>query len=124
MNQRNTLLFGGVFGCTAVMLGAFGAHALKETLSATGRIDTYELAVKYQFYHALALLLAGVLMGQFGSKFLRHAALSFSLGILFFSGSLYILSFTGQKILGAVTPFGGVFFIIGWILLILGLYKK
>ena len=124
MNQRSTLLFGGFFGCTAVMLGAFAAHALKETLSATGRIDTYELAVKYQFYHALALLLVGLLMDQFGSKFLRHSALSFSLGILFFSGSLYVLSLTGQKILGAVTPIGGLFFILGWILLVLGVYKK
>ena len=124
MNQRNTLLLGGTFGCAAVALGAFGAHALKEILSATGRIDTYELAVKYQFYHALALLLTGVLMGQFGSKFLRHSGLSFCLGILFFSGSLYVLSFTGQKMLGAVTPIGGLFFILGWIFLILGVYKK
>lgn len=124
MNQRNTLLFGGIFGCAAVALGAFGAHALKEILSATGRIDTYELAVKYQFYHSLGLLLVGLLMGQFGSKFLRHSALSFSLGILFFSGSLYVLSLTGQKILGAVTPIGGLFFILGWILLVLGVYKK
>jgi len=124
MNQRNTLLIGGVFGCTAVMLGAFAAHALKDMLVATGRIDTYELAVKYQFYHSLALLLVGLLMGQFGSKILRYSALSFSIGILFFSGSLYVLSLTGKTILGAVTPIGGLFFILGWILLVLGVYKK
>ena len=124
MNQRNTLLAGSVFGCTAVALGAFAAHALKESLVATGRIDTYEIAVKYQFYHALALLLVGLLMGQFGSKSLRHSALSFSLGILLFSGSLYVLSFTGQRIMGAVTPIGGLFFILGWILLASGVYKK
>ena len=124
MDQRNTLLFGGIFGCTAVMLGAFGAHALKETLSATGRIDTYELAVKYQFYHALAMLLAGLLMDRFQSKYLRHSALSFSTGILFFSGSLYILSLTGQKFLGAITPIGGLCFILGWIFLMIAVYKK
>jgi uncharacterized membrane protein YgdD (TMEM256/DUF423 family) len=124
MNQRNTLLIGGIFGCTAVMLGAFAAHALKEMLVATGRIDTYELAVKYQFYHSLALLLVGLLMGHFGSKFLRHSALSFAIGILFFSGSLYVLSLTGKTIMGAVTPIGGLFFILGWILLVLGVYKK
>lgn len=124
MNQRNTLLLGGIFGCTAVAVGAFGAHALKEILSATGRIDTYELAVKYQFYHALALLLVGLLMGQFASKFLRYSAMSFSLGIIFFSGSLYVLSLTGQRILGAITPVGGLFFILGWILLLPGIYKK
>jgi uncharacterized membrane protein YgdD (TMEM256/DUF423 family) len=124
MNQRNTLLWGAAFGCVAVLVGAFGAHALKETLSATGRIDTYELAVKYQFYHALALLLTGLLMGQSGSRFLRYSSISFLLGILFFSGSLYILSLTGQKILGAITPIGGLAFILGWGFLIIGVTKK
>lgn len=124
MNQRNTLLTGAAVGCIAVLVGAFGAHALKETLSATGRIDTYELAVKYQFYHALALLLTGLLMGQFNSKFLRYSAVTFSLGIVFFSGSLYILSLTGQKILGAITPIGGLLFIAGWVFLIIGVTKK
>ena len=124
MNQRNSILSGAVFGCAAVVLGAFGAHALKEILATTGRIDTYELAVRYQFYHALALMLVGLLMGQFGSKLLRYSGLSFFLGIVVFSGSLYVLSFTGQTILGAVTPFGGLFFILGWVLLIVGVYKK
>jgi uncharacterized membrane protein YgdD (TMEM256/DUF423 family) len=124
MNQRNTILSGAIFGCAAVMLGAFGAHALKEILAATARIDTYELAVRYQFYHALALVLVGLLMGQFSSRLLRYSGLSFFLGIVLFSGSLYVLSFTGQTILGAVTPFGGLLFILGWIFLMLGVYKK
>jgi len=124
MNQRNTILSGAVFGCVAVMLGAFGAHALKEILAATGRVDTYELAVRYQFYHSLAILLVGLLMGQFSSKFLRYSGLSFCMGIILFSGSLYVLSFTGKTILGAVTPFGGLLFILGWIFLMLGVYKK
>jgi uncharacterized membrane protein YgdD (TMEM256/DUF423 family) len=124
MNQRNTILSGAIFGCAAVMLGAFGAHALKEILAATGRIDTYELAVRYHFYHALALILVGLLMGQFASRFLKYSGLSFFLGIILFSGSLYALSFTGQTILGAVTPFGGLFFILGWVFLMLGVYKK
>jgi uncharacterized membrane protein YgdD (TMEM256/DUF423 family) len=124
MNQRNTILSGALFGCVAVMVGAFGAHALKEILAATGRVDTYELAVRYQFYHSLALLLVGLLMTQFGSKFLRYSGLSFCLGIILFSGSLYVLSLTGRTILGAVTPFGGLFFILGWAFLILGVGKK
>jgi uncharacterized membrane protein YgdD (TMEM256/DUF423 family) len=124
MNQRNSILSGAVFGCAAVMLGAFGAHALKEILAATGRIDTYELAVRYQFYRALALILVGILMGQFSSKLLRYSGLSFFLGIIVFSGSLYVLSLTGQTILGAVTPFGGLFFILGWVFLIVAVYKK
>jgi uncharacterized membrane protein YgdD (TMEM256/DUF423 family) len=124
MNQRNTILTGAAMGCVAVLVGAFGAHALKGVLTATGRVDTYELAVRYQFYHSLALLLAGLLMGQFPSKFLRHSSVSFLLGIIFFSGSLYVLSLTGQTFLGAVTPFGGLLFILGWLFLILGVYKK
>lgn len=124
MNQRTTLLSGAIFGCLGVIIGAFGAHAFKDALAATGRIDTYELAVRYQFYHALALLLTGLLQGQFNSTRLRYSAASFTLGILFFSGSLYVLSFTGQAILGAVTPIGGLFFIAGWVLLILATTQK
>lgn len=124
MNQRKTLLIGGVFGCAAVAIGAFGAHALKELLAATGRIDTYELAVKYQFYHALALLLAGLLMGQIDSRFLRYSAMSFTLGIFLFSGSLYVLSLTGERTFGAITPIGGLFFIGGWVFLVLSVIKN
>ena len=123
MNQRKTLLLAGASGCVAVMLGAFGAHGLKEMLTTTGRIDTYELAVQYQFYHTMASLLAGILMGQFDSRFLRYSSLCFFIGILFFSGSLYLFAFTG-KMIGVITPIGGVFFILGWIFLIVGIYKN
>ena len=115
---------GAVLAGLSVAIGAFGAHALKEILAATGRIDTYELAVRYQFYHSLALVLVGLLMGQIDTKPLRYSGLAFSLGIILFSGSLYVLSFTGRTILGAVTPFGGLFFILGWVFLIAGVYKK
>ena len=124
MNQRNTLLSAAVMGCLAVIVGAFGAHALKPTLTATGRLDTYELAVRYQFYHALAMLAVGLLMGQFSSKKLYYAGLFFFLGIFLFSGSLFVLCFTGIGVLGAVTPLGGVLFILGWVFLFLGVYKK
>jgi uncharacterized membrane protein YgdD (TMEM256/DUF423 family) len=124
MNQRNTLLSGAVMGCVAVILGAFGAHAFKTILATTGRLDTYELAVQYQMYHALAMLFVGALMNQFSSKMLSYSSLFFMLGILFFSGSLYVLCFTGEKMLGAVTPIGGVLFILGWVLLLLGILKK
>jgi uncharacterized membrane protein YgdD (TMEM256/DUF423 family) len=124
MNQQRTLLTASVMGCLAVALGAFGAHGLKSMLTAAGRLDTFELAVRYQFYHTLALLATGVLMTSFPSRRLGTAALCFLLGIIFFSGSLYVLCFTGLGILGAVTPIGGVFFIVGWIFLFLGVYKK
>jgi len=124
MTQRTILLTGAVLGGLSVIIGAFGAHALKETLMQTGRADTFELAVRYQFYHALAILIAGSLAERFNGKRIGQAALLFLLGIIFFSGSLYILSLTGITILGAVTPIGGLFFIAGWLLLFIGIYKK
>src|SRR5688572_1031702 len=108
MNQRSVLLAGVAFAGLGVLLGAFGAHALKPTLEAYGRTETYELAVRYQFYHAFALLITGKLMNQFRSGKLKYASACFIVGILFFSGSLYALSFTGVKILGAITPIGGL----------------
>ena len=124
MNQRTTLVWGAAMGCIAVLIGAFGAHAFKPMLTENGRLDTYELAVRYQFYHTLAMLLTGTLMNQFTSARLHFAALLFLLGIFFFSGSLFVLSFTGIGVLGAVTPLGGLLFIAGWIMLLLGVIKK
>ena len=124
MNIRTTLLWGAAMGGLAVTIGAFGAHALKPLLEASGRAETFELAVRYQFYHALALLVTGAIMNQVESKLLRYCGLFFALGIVFFSGSLYVLCFSGLGILGAITPIGGVFFILGWIFLFLGVYKK
>jgi uncharacterized membrane protein YgdD (TMEM256/DUF423 family) len=124
MTTRTTLLAGCLFAGLAVALGAFGAHALKDLLETTNRADTFELAVRYQFYHAFALLITGVLLQHHNTKSLQYAATCFALGIIFFSGSLYFLCFTGVRMMGAVTPIGGVFFIIGWILLGSGLLKS
>jgi uncharacterized membrane protein YgdD (TMEM256/DUF423 family) len=124
MNMRSTLLTGIVMAGLGVMIGAFGAHGLKEILLRNNREATFELAVRYQFYHAFALLIGGLLMNHFSSSKLKYASVFFVLGILFFSGSLYVLSLTGITVLGAVTPVGGIFFILGWIFLFLGAYKK
>jgi uncharacterized membrane protein YgdD (TMEM256/DUF423 family) len=124
MNIRTSLLWGATMGGLAVAIGAFGAHALKPILEASGRAETFELAVRYQFYHALALLATGVIMNQVESKLLHYCGLFFVLGIVFFCGSLYALCLSGLRILGAVTPIGGVFFILGWIFLFLGMHKK
>lgn len=124
MNQRTTLLWACILGATGVMIGAFGAHALKPSLEAAGRLDTFETAVKYQFYHALALLATGLLMQQNAARMLHYAALLFVLGVLLFSGSLYVLCMTGIGVLGAVTPLGGVLFIAGWITLGVGIARK
>lgn len=124
MGKQTSLLMGAIMGGLAVAIGAFGAHALKPFLLAAGRVETFELAVHYQFYHALALLATGIAMREVVPKALHYSSLFFVLGIILFSGSLYTLCFTGVKVLGAVTPVGGVFFISGWILLGVGLYKK
>ena len=124
MKQKRTIQSAAIFGTLAVLLGAFGAHAFKPALIATGKLDTYELAVRYQFYHVFALLSVGILMHHFLSKKLHLASLCFSVGILFFSGSLYILSFTGIGVWGAVTPVGGVLFILGWVFLFLGISEN
>lgn len=124
MDQRKTLLTAVIFGGLAVAIGAFGAHALKPVLEQNARTETFELAVRYQFYHSFALLFAGALMHQFPSRHIGRAALCFAVGIVIFSGSLYILSLSGIRMLGAITPLGGVLFIAGWMLLFLGINEK
>src|SRR5688572_7254961 len=124
MQKQSALLAGAIIGGLAVAIGAFGAHALKQFLVDAGREDTFQLAVRYQFYHALALLATGLTMTQSSGKALRYSSLSFILGVIIFSGSLYGLCFTGVRMLGAITPLGGVFFILGWALLAIGVYKN
>jgi len=112
------LLAGTISGALSVMIGAFGAHALKSKLLANGRLDVFETAVKYQFYHSLALILLGILiLLKFESKLMDYAGYSFIAGIFIFSGSLYILCLTNVGKWGAVTPFGGLFLIAGWLLM-------
>lgn len=117
MTARFALLAGSLLGALGVGLGAFGAHALRQMLETSNRLDTFETAVKYQFYHALALIAVGMLMHQFPEKNLSAAGWSFLVGTLIFSGSLYIICFTGIKAFGAITPIGGVAMIAGWLLL-------
>lgn len=99
----------GFFG---VALGAFGAHGLKDQLAASGLVATYEKAVLYLFVHLAPMLVAARLQ-----PFARNAWIAFFLGVILFSGSLFLLCLTGTKWLGAVTPFGGVSFLVGWLLL-------
>jgi uncharacterized membrane protein YgdD (TMEM256/DUF423 family) len=124
MTQRSVLLTGGILAGLAVAIGAFGAHGLREILMANQRAETFELAVKYQFYHSLALLITGVLMNFYPTKRLSLAAMSFISGIILFSGSLYVLSLSGITKLGAVTPLGGVGFLVGWIMLVMSVARN
>lgn len=118
MVWRIELLLAGISGFLAVMLGAFGAHALKAQLAQT-LYAAYQTGVEYQFYHTLALLMVGLLRQQSESTHLQWAGRAFVAGILLFSGSLYLLALTGVKALGMVTPIGGVLFMIGWVMMIL-----
>lgn len=115
------LLIAAVYGACGVALGAFGAHGLKSQLGASG-LATWQTAVTYHLIHALALLLTGLWLrfaGGFGTSLpLLVAGWAFVIGVLLFSGSLYVLALGGPRALGPVTPFGGVSFIAGWVALI------
>jgi len=124
MSHKLIIIIGSISGAISVILGAFGAHALKDVLNASGRLETYETAVKYQMYHSLALILLGILMLHFQHRFLNYASYSFLVGIIIFSGSLYTLCATGITKLGAITPIGGVFLIVAWALLAIGVAKS
>ena len=111
---RLIVLAAGLLGFTGVALGAFGAHALKETLAARGTASTWQTAVLYHLIHAVALL---ALAGQAGGwANARWIGACWSLGVILFSGSLYWLSVGGPKFLGPVTPLGGLAFLTGWFL--------
>ncbi len=111
-------------GFLAVALGAFGAHALKNRLDEYA-LSVYQTAVQYQFYHSMALLGVGLFcLWMPRSRLLVGAGIAFLLGIVVFSGSLYALSFTGVRWLGAITPLGGLSFMAGWVLLLLAAWKQ
>jgi len=115
--DRTFLLIGSVFGFLGVAFGAFGAHALKSRLS-PDMLAVFETGVRYQMYHAFAILIVAAAIGHVGSvRWLNLAGWSFTVGVLLFSGSLYVLSLTEVRIMGAVTPFGGLLFLLGWICL-------
>ncbi len=115
-------LLGSISGGLAVALGAFGAHALKARLT-PDLLTTFETGVRYQMYHALALLVVALAMTRVpAASLLSVAGWLFVIGTLLFSGSLYLLCFTRQRWLGAVTPFGGLAFIGGWVCLALAAF--
>jgi uncharacterized membrane protein YgdD (TMEM256/DUF423 family) len=109
------LAIAALLGGTSVALGAFGSHALRERLTERA-LEIFETGNRYQMYHALALLLVGVLLSraEFTQGWLTVSGWSFVVGVLIFSGSLYALSLSGVKWLGAIAPLGGLAFIVGW----------
>ncbi len=121
--QKLFIIAGAALGALAVTIGAFGAHALKTMLEASERTETFETAVKYQFYHALALVLLGVLMFHVKNSWMNYAGYSWLGGVIIFSGSLFLICFTGITKFGMVAPVGGLLLIAGWVLLAIGVAK-
>jgi uncharacterized membrane protein YgdD (TMEM256/DUF423 family) len=118
------LICAGLSGFVGVALGAFGAHALKASLSAE-MLMVYRTGVDYQFVHTLALMIVIVLALKFPAVGLwKLSGIFFLVGIIIFSGSLYTLALSGIKVIGAITPIGGLCFLIGWMLFIGAAYKS
>jgi len=115
--DKTFLLVGALAGFLAVALGAFGAHALRARLSPE-MLAVFETGVRYQMYHALAIMVVGLIAARLDGWLIRTAGWSFATGIVLFSGSLYTLALSGVTIFGAVTPFGGLAFLLGWGLLV------
>lgn len=123
--MRNFVVAGGVLGLLGVALGAFGAHSLKATLEANGRVEVWQTGAHYQLVHALGLLLVALLSDRLREKrLLRIVGWLWLAGALVFSGSLYLLAVTNIGVLGAITPIGGLCFLIGWVLLIVAGAKE
>ncbi|RUL51739.1 DUF423 domain-containing protein [Lysinibacillus antri] len=120
--MNNFLILGALLAFLGVALGAFGAHALKDKFAEPRYAQNWNTAVQYQMYHGLGILLIAILSMDSllgATSLLRWAGYLMFVGVLFFSGSLYVLSITGIKKLGAITPIGGVFFLVAWIFIII-----
>lgn len=123
-SSRNYLCSAALFGFVGVAMGAFGAHALRDTLDST-MMSVYKTGVDYQMWHALALAMIAMLMrSDTESRFLLWSARLMFSGILLFSGSLYLLSVSGIRWFGIITPLGGIAFLAAWGLVVLYSYKS
>ena len=124
MTLKIAFLFAAFAGALGVVLGAFGAHALRGNIEPR-LIETFQTAVQYQLIHALALLLVSLTMGWLGQSLsFEISAYAFMAGIILFSGSLYGLVLTEMKWLGPVTPLGGLCLIVGWLALLVGGFRQ
>ena len=127
--HKRFLVTASIFGTLSVVLGAFGAHALKKIVSPES-VATFETGVRYQFYHTFALLAVAILYQSFPGKWMTGAGWLFIVGIILFSGSLYALTAlkatnaVGLRGIGIITPFGGLLFVAGWICLLLAVLSS
>lgn len=124
--HKSFLAAGAALAGIAVALGAFGAHGLQQLTTDEKILHSYQTGVNYQLYHALALLLTAIIFLQIPLKTIKWAGYCFIIGIFLFSGSLYLITFlkiqnsTAVRFVGPVTPLGGLFFIAGWMLFLIG----
>ena len=123
MNSRTTLVVAGAMMALATIFGAFGAHALRSHLS-PDKLQVYEVAVRYHFIHTLGLLAIGILLRSGDTGMLRWSATLVLAGIILFSGSLYWLTFGAPRLVGIVTPLGGVALIAGWVLFAAAIFRQ
>ena len=127
--HKGFLLTGSALGALAVILGAFGAHGLKQIVSAE-TVSVFDTGVRYQFYHVFALLIVALLFERFPAAYLYWAGICFIIGMFLFSGSLYLITLlkaretVGLKGVGILTPIGGLFFVAGWVLVFVAVLKK
>jgi uncharacterized membrane protein YgdD (TMEM256/DUF423 family) len=127
MKNRSFYIVASIFGALSGAFGAFGAHTLKELIT-HDQLVIYEKGISYQFYHTIALFITAFLIERNDVKYFKWAGYCFIGGIIFFSGSLYLLSMNGmiglnEKIIGPITPIGGLGFIMGWLFLAYGNFK-
>lgn len=122
--HKGFLKVGTILGALTVLLGAFGAHGLKKMVTSDNLI-TFQTGVTYQFYHTLAIIICAIIYKEYPNKRVIWAGQSFFIGIILFSGSLYTISLMpALSILGFITPFGGLFFVMAWLLLFFSFQKK
>ena len=127
--HKTFLSLGAFFGAVAVALGAFGAHGLKKIVSSDA-VNVFQTGVQYQMYHTLALLILAIVYERMKNEWIKWAGYLFSFGILFFSGSLYLitaLNAYGKAIptaIGVITPLGGLLFIMAWLSFLVGVYRR
>jgi uncharacterized membrane protein YgdD (TMEM256/DUF423 family) len=127
--HKTFLSLGALFGGIAVALGAFGAHGLKKIVS-TDVVSVFQTGVQYQMYHTLALLVIAIVYERLPNKWIKWSGHLFSFGILFFSGSLYLITALKAEerptpaLIGAITPIGGLLFILGWLSFLIGLFRR
>jgi uncharacterized membrane protein YgdD (TMEM256/DUF423 family) len=120
----NRFLFvGSLFALFAVIIGAFGAHGLEKIITDEKMLMRFNTGVDYQFYHAFGILVIALLLKENSSRLLASAGIIFSIGIILFSGSLYAYVLTANSSFGMITPLGGLAFILGWVLILVHIFK-